>query len=166
MSTAQHPVQDLDWLVTDFAERVRHVAHAVVVSADGFAIACSAGLPRGCAGQLAAVTSGLAGLANGAARTFGAGEVIQMAVEMEAGLLVTMPVSSGSTLAVLATAECDLGLISCEMSLLAERAGRELPPATRQEHDPGSPLPAVPLQARVRKASDSAGDYCHRGQQA
>ena len=147
MSTAQHPVQDLDWLVTDFAERVRHVAHAVVVSADGFALAFSARLPRGDADQLAAVTSGLAGLADGAARTFQAGEVIQTAVEMEAGLLVTMPVSSGSTLAVLAAAECDLGLISCEMSLLAERAGPELTPATRQDYDPGSLLPAIPLQA-------------------
>ena len=147
MGTAQHPVQDLDWLVTDFAERVRHVAHAVVVSADGFALAFSATLPRGHADQLAAVTSGLAGLADGAARTFQAGEVIQTAVEMEAGLLVTMPAGNGSTLAVLAAAECDLGLISCEMSLLAERAGPELTPATRQEYDPGSPLPAVPLQA-------------------
>lgn len=162
MSTAQHPVQDLDWLVTDFAERVRHVAHAVVVSADGFALAFSATLPPGHADQLAAVTSGLAGLADGAARTLGAGEVIQTAVEMEAGLLVTMPVSNSSTLAVLAAAEGDLGLISCEMSLLAERAGRGLTPATRQEYDPGSPLPAVPLQAGVRKASNSAGDYCPR----
>ena len=155
MSTAQHPVQDLGWLVTDFAERVRHVAHAVVVSADGFALAFSATLPRGHADQLAAVTSGLAGLADGAARTFGAGEVIQTAVEMEAGLLVTMPAGNGSTLAVLAAAECDLGLISCEMSLLAERAGPELTPATRQEYDPGSLLPAVPLQTGgSRKASD------------
>lgn len=149
MSTAQYRVQDLDWLVTDFAERVRHVAHAVVVSADGFALAFSTGLPRGHADQLAAVTSGLAGLADGAARTFGAGEVIQTAVEMEAGLLVTMPAGNGSILAVLTAAECDLGLISCEMSLLAERAGPEWTPATRQEYDPGSLLPAVPLQAGV-----------------
>jgi uncharacterized protein len=149
VSTAQHPVQDLDWLVTEFAERVGHVAHTVVVSADGFALAFSATLPLGHADQLAAVTSGLTGLANGAARTFGAGEVIQTAVEMEAGLLVTMPVSNGSTLAVLAAAECDLGLISREMSLLAEQAGRELTAATRREYDPGSPLPAVPHQAGV-----------------
>ena len=166
MGTAQHPVQDLDWLVTDFAERVRHVAHAVVVSADGFALAFSATLPGGHADQLAAVASGLAGLADGAARTFQAGEVIQTAVEMEAGLLVTMPAGNGSTLAVLAAAECDLGLISCEMSLLTQRAGRELTPATRQEYDPGSSLPAVPLQAGVRKASDSASGYCPRGHQA
>ena len=75
------------------------------------------------------MTSGLAGLAAGAARTFDAGEVIQTAVEMEAGLLVTMSAGSSSTLAVLAATECDLGLISREMSLLAERAGRELTPA-------------------------------------
>jgi len=147
VSAAQHPVQDLDWLVADFAERVRHVAHAVVVSADGFAVAFSARLPHGHADRLAAVTSGLAGLADGAARTFQAGEVIQTAVEMEAGLLVTMPASNGSTLAVLAATECDLGLISCEMSMLAERTGQEPAPATRQEYDPGSPLPTVPLQA-------------------
>ena len=49
--------------------------------------------------------------------------MIQTAVEMEAGLLVTMPVSNGSTLAVLAAAECELGLISREMGLLAEQAG-------------------------------------------
>ena len=165
MSTAQHPVHDLDWLVTDFAERVRHVAHAVVVSADGFALAFSARLPPGHADRLAAVTSGLAGLADGAARTFDAGEVIQTAVEMEAGLLVTMPAGNGSTLAVLAAAECDLGLISGEMRLLADRAGRELTPATRQEYDPGSPPPAVPLQAGVRKASDSASDYGPRAHQ-
>jgi predicted regulator of Ras-like GTPase activity (Roadblock/LC7/MglB family) len=159
VSTAQHPVHDLDWLVTDFADRVAHVAHAVVVSADGFALAVSARLPRGHADRLAAVTSGLAALAAGAARTFGAGEVIQTAVEMEAGLLVTMPVGNGSTLAVLAATQCDLGLICGEMGLLAERAGRELAPAARREHDPGSPLPAVPLQAGVRVAGDSASGY-------
>ena len=147
MRTTQHPVQDLDWLVTDFADRIGHVAHAVVVSADGFALAFSATLPRGRADQLAAVTSGLAGFADGAARTCGAGEVIQMAVEMEAGLMVTMPVSNSSTLAVLAAAECDLGLISREMSLLAERAGPEFTPAIGQEYASGSPLPTVPSQA-------------------
>jgi uncharacterized protein len=155
VGTAQHPVPDLDWLVTEFAERVRHVAHVVVVSADGFALAFSATLPRGNVDQLAAVTSGLTGLANGAARTFEAGEVIQTAMEMEAGLLVTMSAGNGSTLAVLAAAECDLGLISREMSLFAERAGPELTPATRREYDPGSSLPAVPHQAGSPSASMS-----------
>jgi predicted regulator of Ras-like GTPase activity (Roadblock/LC7/MglB family) len=132
VSVAPQSGQDLDWLVTDFVERVRDVAHAVVVSADGLPLAFNARFPRDHADQLAAVTSGLASLTQGAARVFQAGQVVQTAVEMEGGLFVIMTVSNGSSLAVLAAAECDLGLVAYEMSLLVERVGRELTPATRQ----------------------------------
>lgn len=132
MSATEHTVQDLDWLVTDFVDRVRDVAHAVVVSADGLPLAFNTRFPRDHADQLAAVTSGLASLTQGAARVFAAGRVIQTAVEMEAGLFVVMSISNGSSLAVLAAANCDLGLVAYEMSLLVERVGRELTPASRQ----------------------------------
>ena len=131
MSAKEHTVQGLDWLVTDFVERVRDVAHAVVVSADGLALAFNTRFPRDHADQLAAVTAGLASLTMGAARAFQGGRVIQTAVEMEAGLFVVMTISNGSSLAVLATAECDLGLVAYEMGLLVERVGRELTPAKR-----------------------------------
>ncbi len=158
VSTEQDPAQDLGWLVTDFVDRVHDAAHAVVVSADGFVLAFSATFPREHADLCAAVTSALAGLAQGAARTFHAGEVIQTAVQMEAGLLMTMPAANGSTLAVLAAAECDLGLIAYEMTLLVQRAGRELAPAARQNCRPKAPLPGVPPQAGFREASDPARD--------
>jgi predicted regulator of Ras-like GTPase activity (Roadblock/LC7/MglB family) len=48
----------LDWLVTDFTERVANVAHAIVVSADGVTLAKSADIPEDRAGQLAAITCG------------------------------------------------------------------------------------------------------------
>ena len=35
MSTPGRPAQDLNWLITNFVERVPDVAHAVVVSSDG-----------------------------------------------------------------------------------------------------------------------------------
>lgn len=132
MNAADHTVQDLDWLVTDFVDRVRDVAHAVVVSADGLPLAFNARFPRDHADQLAAITSGLASLTMGAARAFQAGRVVQTAVEMEGGLFIVMSISNGSSLAVLAAAECDLGLVAYEMSLLVERVGRELTPASRQ----------------------------------
>ena len=132
MSPTEHTVQDLDWLVTDFVDRVRDVAHAVVVSADGLPLAFNARFPRDHADQLAAITSGLASLTHGAARAFQGGRVIQTAVEMQAGLFVVMSISNGSSLAALATSECDLGLVTYEMSLLVERVGRELTPASRQ----------------------------------
>ena len=166
MSAVQHPVQDLEWLVTDFVERVDDVAHAVVVSADGLVLAFNSRFPRDRADQLAAVTSALASLTQGAVRMFQAGDVIQTAVQMDDRLLVTMLVSNGSTLAVVAAAECDLGLVAYEMSLLVERIRRESTPATPQNHDPEPPLPAVPPQGRVRKASDSTSAYGPRLHQA
>jgi predicted regulator of Ras-like GTPase activity (Roadblock/LC7/MglB family) len=125
-------VHDLDWLVTDFVDRVRDVAHAVVVSADGLPLAFNTRFPRDHADQLSAVTAGLASLTLGAARVFQGGRVVQTAVEMEEGLFVVMTIGNGSTLAVLAAAQCDLGLLSYEMGLLVERVGRELTPAKRQ----------------------------------
>jgi uncharacterized protein len=128
------PAPDLDWLVTNFAERVPGVAHAVVVSADGLALAISDGFPPERADQLAAVTSGLTSLTRGAARLFEAGQVVQTVVEMQGGVLVVMAISDGSSLAVLAGSACDLGLVAYEMTLLAERAGRVLTPAARVNH--------------------------------
>lgn len=132
VSATEQSEGDLDWLVTDFVDRIRDVAHAVVVSADGLPLAFNARFPRDHADQLAAVTAGLASLTQGAARSFQAGQVIQTAVEMEAGLYVVMTISNGSSIAVLAAAKCDLGLVAYEMSLLVERVGRELTPASRQ----------------------------------
>jgi predicted regulator of Ras-like GTPase activity (Roadblock/LC7/MglB family) len=123
--------QDLNWLITNFVERVPAVAHAIVVSADGLPLAFSAGFPEDRADQLAAVTSGLASLTQGAARVFEAGSVIQTVVEMEGGLLLVMAISNGSSLAVLAAPDGDMGLVAYEMTLLVERVGRALTPGPR-----------------------------------
>src|SRR6202035_4004180 len=80
--------QDLNWLVTDFTTRVADVAHAIVVSADGVPLALSEHIPAGFGGQLAAITSGLTSLMQGAARLFEAGLPTQALVEMEAGLML------------------------------------------------------------------------------
>jgi hypothetical protein len=126
-------VQDLDRLVTSFTERVPDVAHAAVVSADGLPLAASAGLPRDQVDQLAAVTSGLTKLVQGAARIFRGGPVAQAVVVMEQGTLIMMSMGGNSVLAVLAAPECDMGTVAYEMTLLGERAGPSLagvtPPA-------------------------------------
>jgi len=124
-------VQDLNWLITNFVERVPAVAHAIVVSADGLPLAFSEGFPPDRADQLAAIASGLASLTQGAARVFQAGAVLQTVVEMEGGLLLVMAISNGSSLAVLAAADCDMGLVAYEMTLLVERVGRALTPEPR-----------------------------------
>src|SRR5580700_1555692 len=123
VSPLVRPAQDLNWLITNFVERVPAVAHAIVVSADGLPLAFSDGFPPDRADQLAAVASGLSSLTQGAARVFDAGTVLQTVVEMDGGLLLLMAISNGSGLAVLAAAECDMGHVAYEMTLLVERVG-------------------------------------------
>jgi predicted regulator of Ras-like GTPase activity (Roadblock/LC7/MglB family) len=126
------PGQDLNWLITNFVERVPEVAHAVAVSSDGLPLAYSDGFPQERADQLAAVTSGLASLTAGASRVFEGGHVVQTAVEMQAGVLLIMAISNGASLAVLTSSTADLGLIAYEMALLVERAGKMMTPAPRR----------------------------------
>ncbi len=124
------PVQDLDRMIASFAERVPAVAHAALVSADGLPLAASAGLPRDQADQLAAVTSGLTQLVQGAARIFRGGQVAQAVVVMERGTLIMMSMSGNSVLAVLTAPECDMGDVAYEMTLLGERAAPSLTDVT------------------------------------
>jgi uncharacterized protein len=125
------PGQDLNWLISAFADRVPSVAHALVVSSDGLPLAFSHGLPPARVDQLAAVACGLTSLVEGAAQLFGGGAVNQTVVEMRQGLLIVMSVAGGSTLAVLATSDCDMGLVAYEMALLADRTWRALTPEPR-----------------------------------
>ena len=134
-ATRQHPAQpnQFGWLVDSFVQQVPGVAHAVVVSADGLLLVASSSLPRDRADQLAAVTAGLVSLTLGAARCFDAGGVVQTVVEMQRGIVLTMAISDGSSLAVLASPSCDIGLIGYEMTLLVDRAGKLLTPELRAQ---------------------------------
>ena len=113
----------LDWLLTNFARGVPGVSHAALVSVDGLLVAASEHLPKERADQLAAVSSGLASLATGAAQLFDGGRVLQSVVEMENGYLLLMRVGDGSHLATLAGPSCDIGQIGYEMAVLVERVG-------------------------------------------
>ena len=58
---------------------------------------------------------------------------------MQRGLLLIMSISDGSCLAVLAAADCDMGLVAYQMTLIVERAGQVLTPAVRAELRPLTP---------------------------
>jgi uncharacterized protein len=131
------PAQDLNWLITNFVERVPSVAHAIVVSSDGLPLGYSEGFPPDRVDQLAAVTSGLVSLTQGASRVFDGGTVIQTVVDMHRGLLIVMAISDGSSIAVLAAVDCEMGLVAYEMALLVERVGRALTPKVRSAQSPG-----------------------------
>jgi predicted regulator of Ras-like GTPase activity (Roadblock/LC7/MglB family) len=121
---SQPDERNLDWLVSRFVEEVTDAAHAILVSADGLLMAMSESIPDERAEQVAAVSSGLASLAVGAARLFDGGAVLQTVVEMERGYLMLMSVGDGSNLTVLTEEAADIGQVGYEMALLVERVGR------------------------------------------
>lgn len=123
-STPAGDDRDLDWVMSRFVEEVPDAAHAILVSADGLLMASSTSIPGERAEQVAAVSSGLASLAVGAARLFEGGSVMQTIVEMEMGFLMLMSVGDGSNLTVLTTEEADIGQVGYEMALLVDRVGR------------------------------------------
>jgi len=148
------PDNSLDWLVSSFARDIPGVSHAVLVSVDGLLIAASEHLPQERADQLAAVASGLASLAGGAARLFDGGQVLQSVVEMQNGYLLLMQVGDGSHLATLASTSCDIGQIGYEMAVLVERVGNVVQSSRR-----AGPDYSAPSRAGARPASSPSPSH-------
>ena len=128
--------RDLNWLITDFADRVPDVARDRGVGGRA-ADRLLERVPPERAHQLAAVAAGLASLTQGASRIFEGGEVKQTMVDMDRGLLIAMGVNGGSTLAVLVGNSSDMGLVAYEMSLLVVQVGDALTLEVRGAQPPG-----------------------------
>lgn len=125
-------MQEMSWLLSNFADSVAGIAHVVAVSADGLLLASSRDLPADRAEQLAAIAAGVVSLTDGASRMFQAGGVLQTVIEMDSGYLFLMSISDGSCMAVLAARSCDVGQVGYEMALLVERVGKALVPNRRE----------------------------------
>lgn len=125
--------QNVNWLINQFVDQVPGISHVIVVSADGLLLALSEGLPRDRANQLSAIASGLWSLAMGGSGCLGGGTVTQTVVEMQKGFLFVMSIGDGSSLTVLASTPCDVGLVGYEMGRLVTRVGDVLTPALRNE---------------------------------
>jgi predicted regulator of Ras-like GTPase activity (Roadblock/LC7/MglB family) len=126
-------VENLNWLVARFVEQVAAVKQAVVVSSDGLPLAVSANVERETTERLAAVASGMIGLAYGSAGRFGAGAVSNVIVEMENGWMFVTGIRDGSLMCVVTTKDADVGTIGYEIAVFAERAGDVLTPELRDE---------------------------------
>ncbi|ACU38992.1 roadblock/LC7 domain-containing protein [Actinosynnema pretiosum subsp. pretiosum] len=129
-------VDRFGWLVSNFADRVPGVAHAVVISVDGLLLTASEGLPEDRADQLAAIAAGVSSLTDSAARCFDGGSVKRSVVEMQHGIMLLMSIRDGSCLAVLAAPDADVGQVAYEMTVVVEQVGQLLTPELRaQIHD-------------------------------
>ena len=118
--------REIERLLAEFAAGIPGIWHAMVVSPDGLRLATSERLGEGLADQLAAASSGLVSLARGTANTLDAGVVEQTIIEMAVGYLFLTSVRDGSSVAVFADHDIDLGVIGYEVTALAVRVGRTL----------------------------------------
>jgi predicted regulator of Ras-like GTPase activity (Roadblock/LC7/MglB family) len=122
---------DLGWLLTSFARKVPAIVYSLAVSVDGLALAASDQLEPDQADQLAAITSGLASLATGAAKCMQTGQIRQSVLDMDGGVLLIMSVVDRAYLAVFAEPGADLGQVGYETAVLARRVAAALEPAAR-----------------------------------
>ena len=130
-------MQDMGWLLSNFADSVAGIAHVVAVSADGLLLASSRDLPPDRADQLAAITSGVVSLTEGAARMFSAGGVLQTVIEMDRAFLFVTNAGRGARLAALATSDVDAGMMAYEMNMLVRQVGQYLSAAPRVQTPTG-----------------------------
>ena len=121
-------VRDVTWLLDSFVAQVAGVEQAVGVSSDGLLMAVASPLSRPDADKLAAVISGTISLALSAGRLLDKGPLRQVIVEFGAGYLLVSAMSGGSCLGVVTSADCDLGLVGYQCTMLVQRVGALLTP--------------------------------------
>ena len=116
----------LSWLLDNLVNQVEHVQQALVLSRDGLVVAASRGLTTEDREYLSALAAGMQSLARGTGRQFRGGEVRQTIIEMEHAFLFVIAAGQGTCLAVLTSAEPNVGLIAYEMAMLVRRMGKYL----------------------------------------
>ncbi len=124
---------NLDTLVGRLCGAVPAIRQAVVVSSDGLPLAMSNDLAKSASERLAAVSSGMIGLAYGSAGQFDAGAVSNVIVEMENGWLFITGIRGGSLICCVTDKSVDMATIAFEMSIFVQRVGESLTPDVSNE---------------------------------
>jgi predicted regulator of Ras-like GTPase activity (Roadblock/LC7/MglB family) len=116
----------LSWLLDNLVNQVEHVQQALILSRDGLVVAASQSLTREDGEHLSALAAGVQSLARGTGLHFKGGEVRQTIIEMEYAFLFVIAAGKGTCLAVLTSAEPNVGVIAYEMAMLVRRMGKYL----------------------------------------
>jgi hypothetical protein len=125
--------QQFNWLLSQFATNTPEVIDAIAVSSDGLLIAMSHKLDRAAADRLAAITSAIISLAQGAGRVYDLGSPNKVIIDLDGGYLLVSSISSGAAMGVLASRQANLGNLAYEMVVFANRAGEVISPQLIEE---------------------------------
>ena len=132
--TEESTAGQLSWLLDSLVTKVEQVRQAVLLSQDGLVVATSRSMSREDGDHLSALAAGVQSLARGAGRHFGGGTVRQTIIEMESALLFVIAAGQGTCLAVVSSAEANVGVMAYEMAMLVRRMGKHLTAPPRFPH--------------------------------
>ena len=137
MTQTKSSGEQLHWLLDNLVSQVTNVRQALVLSRDGLVVAKSRNMSREEGDHLSALVAGVQSLARGAGQQVCGGEVRQTIIEMDSAFMFVMAAGQGTCLAVLASAEANLGVMAYEMTMLVRRMGIYLTAAPRPaDHEP------------------------------
>jgi hypothetical protein len=120
-------------MIGEFAARAEVVV-AVLASGDGLLITASEDVDRDHADELAAIACGLVSIVAGStARMFGDDRVELAVARLTHRTLLVRPVADGSVLAVVATADAEVGSTGDAMAELTEQIDKLLTEDVREE---------------------------------
>jgi uncharacterized protein len=139
MTQANSEGDQLGWLLDNLVSQVANVREALILSRDGLVVAMSSNMSREQGDRLSALAAGVQSLARGAGQQVGGGEVRQIVIEMDSAFMFVMAAGQGTCLAVLASAEANVGVMAYEMAMLVRRMGMHLTAAPRPAaHEPAA----------------------------
>ena len=129
--------EQLGWLLDNLVSRVANVRQALLLSRDGLVVATSKNISREQGDNLSALAAGVHSLARGVGKQVGNEEVRQTIIEMEHAFLFVIAAGRGTCLAVLTSADPNVGVVAYEMAMLVRRMGVHLSAGPRQaDHEP------------------------------
>jgi hypothetical protein len=132
-STGFRAPQDFAWLISQFADEVPGVTHALIVSRDGLQLVASRSVPRDLGDQLAALTAGLISMADRSGALLDLGSSEYITIRLPLGHLLFMRVGDSAGLAVAATTGCDLRVVAYQMTQFVGAVAHLLTPQLRKE---------------------------------
>ncbi|MFJ4688276.1 roadblock/LC7 domain-containing protein [Streptomyces sp. NPDC088789] len=129
-------LQDLTWLLEQFAAEIQHSTRAALVSRDGLVRCATKSLDREDRERVAAASSTVLSGCRALAEAYGSDstrETRQIVIERHDCMIYTMAAGQGSLLTVLTGPGADPGIVSHTMCLLVQQVGRHLATPDRAE---------------------------------
>lgn len=127
-TTIANDAANIAFMLERFVADTPGVEQMLGVSSDGLLMSLAVPMDRGDADKLAATVSAMTTLSVSASRMLAKGPLTQVITEFADGYLLASVIAGRACLGVVTNADCDLGVVGYEVTMLVERIGDVLTP--------------------------------------